>query len=45
MTPLAPISNAARVALELLPVEGWSVRALAELDPKAAFTALLALAR
>lgn len=36
---------AARVALEWQPVEQWKARALAEKDPQAALTALLALAR
>ncbi|MFO0903162.1 MAG: c-type cytochrome [Pirellulales bacterium] len=36
---------AARLVLERQPVEQWQSRALAEKDPQAAFTALLALAR
>jgi putative heme-binding domain-containing protein len=39
------IRQTARVALERQPVEEWQKRALAELDPTAAGTALVALAR
>ncbi len=39
------IRFAARVVLEKQPVERWSARALAELEPQAAIEALIALAR
>jgi putative heme-binding domain-containing protein len=39
------IRYAARLAIERNPVEGWQAKALAEKQPDAAFTALLALVR
>lgn len=39
------VRNAARLALERNPLEAWQARALAEREPQAALTALLALAR
>jgi putative heme-binding domain-containing protein len=39
------LRNAARIAVEWQPVESWKAKALAETDPEAAITALVALAR
>lgn len=39
------IRNAARIAIEHQPVESWKAKALAEKNPRAALTALMALCR
>jgi putative heme-binding domain-containing protein len=39
------LRHAARVAVEFQPVDAWKAKALAETDPQAALTALVALAR
>lgn len=44
-SPDRSIRYAARLAIERNPVSGWQAQALAEKQPDAAFTALLALAR